>query len=160
MPAIAGLLLIAVTGFAAARQDMTPAANITPANALKSFDIAKSGPILNDYGFGGYLDFVGIAPFIDGRGELYGSAFTMRHHRALNLQNIPDFLRLLDEYKIGTTLLAPTTPAVGLLDRLPDWQRVYSDDIAVVHARRRIPESGLRGAGMAARSKPAFSDTT
>jgi hypothetical protein len=139
LPAIAGLLLIGVTGFAAGRQDMAPAANITPANALKSFDTSKSGPILNDYGFGGYLDFAGIAPFIDGRGELYGSAFTMRHHRALNLQNIPDFLRLLDEYKIGATLLTPSTPAVALLDRLSDWQRVYSDDIAVVHTRRRIP---------------------
>jgi len=139
LPAIAGLMLIGVTGFAVARQDMTPAANITPANALKSFDATKSGPILNDYGFGGYLDFAGIAPFIDGRGELYGSAFTMRHHRALNLQNVPDFLALLDEYKFGATLLAPGTPAIGLLDRLPEWQRVYSDGVAVVHVRRRVP---------------------
>jgi hypothetical protein len=139
LPAMAGLLLLGVTGFAAGRQDISPAANITPANALKSFDTSKSGPILNDYGFGGYLDFAGFAPFIDGRGELYGSAFTMRHHRALNLQNIPDFLRLLDEYKIGATLLAPSTPAAALLDRLPDWQRIYSDDVAVVHTRRRIP---------------------
>jgi hypothetical protein len=139
LPAMAGLLLICVTGFAAARQDIAPAANITPVNALKSFDAAKSGPILNDYEFGGYLDFAGIAPFIDGRGELYGSAFTMRHHRTLNLQNIPDFLVLLDEYKFGATLLAPGTPAIGLLDRLPDWQRIYSDNVAVVHIRRRVP---------------------
>ena len=139
LPAMSGLLLIGVTGFAAARQDMTPAVNITPVNALKSFDAVKSGPILNDYEFGGYLDFAGIAPFIDGRGELYGSAFTMRHHRTLNLQNIPDFLALLDEYKFGATLLTPGTPAVGLLDRLPNWSRVYSDGVAVVHLRRRVP---------------------
>ena len=136
VPAVAGLLLVGVTGFAAARNDMTPAANITPVNALKSFDPAKAGPILNEYGFGGFLDFVGLPPFIDGRAEVYGAAFTLRHDRALNLQNLPDFLRLLDEYKIGVTLLMPSTPAVGLLDRLPDWQRVYSDDIAVVHIRR------------------------
>jgi len=136
LPAVAGLLLIAVTGLAFARQDMRPAANITPANALKSFDPAKTGPILNDYSFGGYLDFVGIAPFIDGRAEVYGAAFTMRHDRALKLENLPDFLRLLDEYKIGVTLLMPSTPAVGLLDRLPEWQRVYSDNFAVVHVRR------------------------
>jgi len=134
--AAAGLLLIAVTGFLAPRTYMVPAANITPARALKSFDISKAGPVLNDYGFGGYLDFVGIPPFINGNTELYGAAFTIRHDRALNLQNLPDFLRLLDEYRIGTTLLVPTTPAVALLDRLPDWQRVYSDGIAVVHTRR------------------------
>jgi hypothetical protein len=139
LPAMAGLLLIGVTGFAAARQDMMPAANITPAAALNSFDATKSGPILNDYGFGGYLDFAGIAPFIDGRGELYGSAFTMRHHRALNLQNVSDFLAMLDEFKFGATLLSPGTPAIGLLDRLPDWQRVYSDSVAVVHVRRAAP---------------------
>jgi hypothetical protein len=134
--AAAGLLLIAVIGFLAARNDMVPAANITPARALKSFDVSKAGPILNDYGFGGYLDFVGISSFIDGRAELYGRTFILRHHNALSLQDLPDFLRLLDEYRIGATLLAPTTPAVALLDRLPGWQRVYSDDVAVVHTRR------------------------
>jgi hypothetical protein len=135
-PAAIGVAIVIVTGFAAARADIAPPAKITPVNALKSIDIANAGPILNDYDFGAYLDFVGIPPFIDGRTELYGTAYTMRYSRALNLQNLPDFLKLLDEYKIGTTLLAPTTPATALMDRLPDWQRVYSDDIAVVHTRR------------------------
>jgi len=93
-------------------------------------------PILNDYDFGGYLDFVGISPFIDGRSELYGQTYMLRHDRALGLQNLPDFLRLLDDYSIRTTLLAPSTPAVALLDRLPDWRRAYADEIAVVHTRR------------------------
>lgn len=137
-PAIAGLLMIAATGLAAARHDVAPPANITPAKAVQSLDIAKAGPMLNDYDFGGYLDYAGIAPFIDGRGELYGPAFISRYERALKLENLPDFLTLLDEYKFGATLLAPSTPAVTMLDRLPNWQRIYSDDIAVVH-RRRVP---------------------
>ena len=140
LPAAAGLLLVAavaaVTGVTAARDTIAPAANITPANAVKALTGVGSGPILNDYGLGGYLDFVGIAPFIDGRTELYGEAFVLRYHRAVSLENLPDFLRLLDEYRIEATLLMPTTPAVALLDRLPDWRRVYADDIAVVHARR------------------------
>ncbi|HEX3709946.1 MAG TPA: hypothetical protein VHV56_08660 [Pseudolabrys sp.] len=135
IPAAAIALLIAITGLSAERHDIAPAADITPANALKAIDLAKAGPILNDYDFGGYLDFVGIAPFIDGRGELYGAAFINRYSRDLNLQNIPDFQRLLDEYKIETTLLSPSTPAVALLDRLPGWRRVYADDVAVVHQR-------------------------
>jgi hypothetical protein len=60
----------------------------------------------------------------------------LRHDRALSLQNLPDFLRLLDDYSIRATLLAPSTPAVALLDRLPDWRRAYADEIAVVHTRR------------------------
>jgi hypothetical protein len=136
LPAAASIFLMGVTGLASFRNDVSPPARITPAIAIHSTDIAKVGPILNEYDFGGYLDFVGLAPFIDGRGELYGGAYMLRHHRALSLENLPDFLRLLDEYRIGATLLAPSTPAVALLDRLPDWKRVYSDDVAVVHTRR------------------------
>ncbi len=128
------LLAAAITGAIAARNNIAPAANITPAHAVNAL-AASGGPILNDYGFGGYLDFVGIAPFVDGRTELYGAAFMLRYQRAVSLDDLPGFLRLLDEYHIRTTLLTPTTPAVALLDRLPGWRRVYADDIAVVHTR-------------------------
>jgi hypothetical protein len=46
---------------------------------------------------------------------------------------------LLDEYRISATLLAPSTPAVALLDRSPGWQRLYADAVAVVHGRRTEP---------------------
>jgi U5 snRNP spliceosome subunit len=133
--AAALVVLIGITGLASIRSVM-PADRITPARAIRAVDIVGAGPILNDYDFGGYLDFVGIPPFIDGRSELYGQAFILRQDRALSLQNLPDFLRLLDDYSIRTTLLAPSTPAVALLDRLPDWRRAYADEIAVVHTRR------------------------
>jgi hypothetical protein len=97
--------------------------------------------VLNDYAFGGYLIFAGIPTFIDGRGELYGGQFIVRYNRDVSLADLRDFLALLDEYKFGATLLAPDTPAVALLDRLPDWQRVYSDDVAVVHKRRVAPKT-------------------
>jgi hypothetical protein len=135
-PAAVACLLIAVIAVSALPNTMAPAANITPKSALESFDVAKAGPVLNDYAFGGYLDFVGIPPFIDGRGELYGRDFVLRYQNAVSLQDLPDFLRLLDEYRFGATLLSPATPAVALLDRLPGWQRVYADSIAVVHKRR------------------------
>ena len=128
-------VLTGATALASLR-GIAPAARITPENAIQSVQLAKAGPVLNDYDFGGYLDFVGIAPFIDGRAELYGERYMLRHDRALSLQNLPDFMRLLDEYRIQATLLAPSTPAVGLLDRLPDWKRAYADDVAVVHVRR------------------------
>ncbi len=46
------------------------------------------------------------------------------------------FLGLLETYKIDATLLTPATPAVGLLDHLEGWQRIYADDRAVVHVRK------------------------
>ena len=133
---VAGIIAVAAltTGIAVAR-DAVPDSRNTPQAAIVAADLAKAGPVLNEYGFGGYLIYAGIAPFIDGRGELYGAKLMMRHYRALLLHDLPDLLKLLDEYRIGATLLAPSTPAVALLDRLPDWERVYADDIAVVHKR-------------------------
>jgi hypothetical protein len=116
-------------------QPFAPSAAITPDAAAREVK-AIGRPVLNDYDFGGYLIFAGIAPFIDGRTELYGEKFYMRYERAVSLQDLPDFLALLDEFHIGTTMLSPSTPAIGLLDRLPQWERVYADTVAVVHRRR------------------------
>lgn len=132
-------VLIAMTGAALAR-DVRPAPAITPQAAIAQAGLAKTGRVLNDYSFGGYLIFAGIPTFIDGRAELYGGRFIDRYNRALALVDLGDFLKLLDEYKIEATLLAPHTPATAMLDRLPQWQRVYSDDVAVVHKRRDTPQ--------------------
>jgi hypothetical protein len=137
IPAALVSAMVVITVLSAFRSDVAPPAKITPAGAVHALAGVKHGAILNDYNFGGYLDFVGIAPFIDGRSELYGEAYMLRYDRALNLRNIPDFFRLLDEYRIDATLLEPTAPAAALLDRSPAWQRFYSDDVAVVHVRRR-----------------------
>jgi hypothetical protein len=131
---ILGVMIVA-TGLVLGR-DVRPVPQNTPAAAVASADLAKAGPVLNDYSFGGYLIFAGIPTFIDGRGELFGGPFIARYNRDLALADLNDFLKLLDQYKFGATLLEPNTPAVAMLDRLPDWQRVYSDDVAVVHKRR------------------------
>lgn len=113
-----------------------PAAAQTPETALQAaMAAAPPGPVLNSYGFGGYLIYRGIPVFIDGRADMYGDALFKRQLDALNLRRSDDLPRLLADYCIGWTLLEPDTPAVALLDRLPAWRRVYSDDVAVVHVR-------------------------
>jgi len=136
-PVLLALVLIAAANL---RPGTAPASTITPENAVRAADLRNAGPILNEYAFGGYLEFLGIAPFIDGRGELYGARYLTRYRHALDLRNVADFERLLDDYHIRTTLLVPQTPAAGLLDRMPGWRRIYADDIAVVH--QRISASG------------------
>jgi hypothetical protein len=130
----AAAVIVIATGVALMRP-LQPDPRNAPRAAIATADLANAGPLLNDYRFGGYLIYAGIPTFIDGRGELYGGKFIARYNRDLALADLPDFLKLLDQYKIRATLLAPDTPAVALLDRLPDWQRVYSDDVAVVHKR-------------------------
>jgi hypothetical protein len=135
--AIAGsaAALIAMTSEIAALHRFAPSTQISPSAAVQTLKDMNAGPILNDYDFGGYLVYAGVAPFIDGRTELYGEAFVMRYRRAVSLQSVDDFVGLLEADHIGATLLRPTTPAVGLLDRLSGWKRVYADDVAVVHVR-------------------------
>ena len=116
-----------------------PRAQISPTAAVAAIKARNAAPVLNDYDFGGYLIFAGVSPFIDGRtDQLYGEAFMVRHDRAVTLRSVDDLLQLLDQYGIAATLLNPATPAVRLLDRMDEWQRVYADDVAVVHMRRAV----------------------
>jgi hypothetical protein len=112
-----------------------PRADIMPVRAVAALKAAGKTHILNSYNFGGYLIFARLAPFIDGRTELYGNDFMLRHDRAVTLEDVGGFLRLLKDYHIDATLLTPNTPANGLLDRLKGWRRIYADDVAVVHMR-------------------------
>lgn len=141
-PATAGLVLafLAAVGWTTLQAGaVRPAANITPEVAVRAATAqGVRGPVLNTYGFGGYLIFSGTPPFIDGRADLYGDAFLRAYVEAINLKS-PELLpQLLEKYRIGWTLLSPGIPAVSLLDRLPGWRRLYTDKIAVVHARDKI----------------------
>lgn len=95
-----------------------------------------TGPVFNDYEFGGYLIFSGIAPFIDGRADLYGDAFLKRAATAGELPG------LLQQYAITWTLIEPQDARVALLDHLAGWERAYADDIAVIHIRVPAPAAG------------------
>ncbi len=132
--ALAGALLAAVSAAVlhgtATRPDV-----VMPAAALAAVEAAHvTGPVLNDYGFGGYLIFAGTPPFIDGRAELYGDEFIKRYVQAMLLES-DELPKLLTQYGIAWTLIAPERPAALLLDHLPGWRRLYADDVAVVHVR-------------------------
>jgi len=128
--AVLSALSAAVLHGAATRPDVP-----VPAMALAAVEAGHlTGPVLNDYGFGGYLIFSGFPPFIDGRAELYGDAFIKRYVEAMLLTS-DELPQLLDQYGIAWTLIAPERPAALLLDHLPGWRRFYADDLAVVHVR-------------------------
>jgi hypothetical protein len=100
---------------------------------LKKFHLTR---VLNDYDFGGFLIANGVAPFIDGRTELYGEKFFVDHNAASGLMEPDNLFRLLAEYDIEATLLRTQSAATKLLDRVDGWQKVYSDDIATIHLRK------------------------
>jgi hypothetical protein len=114
-------------------------AAVTPAAALDAFSLLHvQGKVLNGYALGGYLIYRGVPVFMDGRGDMYGDAMMVEASDALSLKKSGVLEALLGKYQIGWTLLNPNTAAVALLDRLPEWQRIYGDSIAVVHVKRAL----------------------
>jgi hypothetical protein len=107
-----------------------------PIQAIKAVQAqGLRGPVLNEYSWGGHLIYADIAPFIDGRADMYRDVFFKAYLEALTLKESDGLEKLLDRYKIEWTLLPPGSPAVTLLDHLPEWRRFYADKTAVVHVR-------------------------
>lgn len=141
---VSALALIGVSIALPAALAYAPRSAIMPVRAVDAVEASGKTHLLNSYDFGGYLIFRHIAPYIDGRTELYGKDFMLAENRAVMLQNVDAFLRLLADKHIDVTLLAPGTPANGLLDHLKGWTRVYSDDVAVVHVRTGAASSEVK----------------
>ena len=142
--AIALLLAGARLALPIARADAPSA----PIAALAAVPPAlRAEPVLNDYGFGGYLIASKVRPFIDGRADMYGDAFLDLYRRIAG--GDADALEpTLKRYEIAWTIFAPNRRIVALMDREPGWRRLYADRFAVVHVRDDAgapAAQGLRG---------------
>lgn len=99
-------------------------------------------PVFNEYSFGGLLVFHGIAPFIDGRSDMYGDDFTARYHK-ISMGDVRSWREADTRWKFGWTILPPDNALVIVLDKEPGWRRLYADKWAVIHVRDR-PATSLR----------------
>lgn len=129
------VLGLVATAWALDRRGLAPRSGVAPVAAVEAAHRAGlDGHVFNSVRFGGYLLFVNLPAFVDGRADLYGDAFLHRYVAASNaLGDL--FSDLLDRYEISWTLLEPSIPAVTLLDHLPGWERIYSDRYAIIHRR-------------------------
>jgi len=94
----------------------------------------RAKPVLNEYGLGGYLIFKGVKPFIDGRADMYGDAFTARYAKIAR-GNPAALDAAIRQYNIAWTIMPPDNPVVAELDHEAGWRRLYADTYAVVHVR-------------------------
>jgi hypothetical protein len=131
---VVAMLSVSTWAFAAG-YGYSPPTSQSPAAAVDALKAHNARRVLNDLPFGGYLIWRQMPVFIDGRAELYGEKFEIAHYRALQLKDVNQLLDLLKSYDIDAVLLAPATPAASLFDHLGGWQRVYSDEMAVLHIR-------------------------
>ena len=135
-------LALALTGMRIALPAKRVDAPGAPISALAATPAAlRAQPVLNEYGFGGYLIWAGVRPFIDGRADMYGDAFMERYGRIV----APDLAALDEELArdhIAWTIFSPGTRIVGALDAKPGWRRLYADAFAVIHVRDDAPGVG------------------
>ena len=94
----------------------------------------RARPVLNEYGFGGYLIFKGVRPYIDGRTDLYGDAF-LHHYDEMVSPDRALLERTIEGRHVQWTIFPPGSPVVPVMDALPGWKRLYADRVAVIHAR-------------------------
>jgi len=134
---IAVSLLVAWLAFPS-RQNLEKQVEATsPVKAVEFIRANRfSGPMLNDYPFGGYL--IWAAPehpvFIDGRTDIYEwSGVLGEFGRWAMLQDDPNALLL--KYKVAFCLLTPHSPMAHVLPLLHDWKLVYSDSNSVIFVR-------------------------
>jgi len=134
--ACTALLLMAGTFAYASVHRFEPHPHSAPVAAVAALKKLNLTRVFNDYDFGGYLIVSGVAPFIDGRTELYGEKFFVDHNAASGLMEPENLFRLLEQYKIEATLMRTQSAASKLLDHIDGWQKVYTDDIATIHVRK------------------------
>jgi hypothetical protein len=114
------------------------------------------GPMYNSYEFGGYLLWSRPADkvFIDGRTEVYERAGAFQDQIAL-FDLKPGSLAVLDKYNIQSCLLLPDETLATVLAALPGWEKVYTDDRAVLFIRRRASDERLSSAALSGKRYPA-----
>ncbi|MES2194050.1 MAG: hypothetical protein V4517_06520 [Pseudomonadota bacterium] len=134
--AAVGIVLLAGTMVYASVHRFEPHTRGSPVAAVAALKQLNLSRVFNDYDFGGYLIANGVAPFIDGRTELYGEKFFVDHNAASGLMQPENLFRLLEQYGIEATLMRTQSAATKLLDHIDGWQKIYSDDIATIHLRK------------------------
>lgn len=133
--AVAAALVAGTLAYASVHR-FAPHMRGSPVAAVSELKKLHLTRVFNDYDFGGYLIANGVAPFIDGRTELYGEKFFVDHNAASGLMEPENLFRLLDDYRIEATLMRTQSAATKLLDHIDGWQKIYSDDIATIHLRK------------------------
>lgn len=95
----------------------------------------RAQPVLNGYSMGGPLILSGIRPYIDGRGDLYGDAFTIDYAH-ISSGDAAAFARAVQQWDIRWAILPNRSKAlIGVIDRSPGWRRIARDEVGVVYVR-------------------------
>jgi hypothetical protein len=108
---------------------------VTPALALAHVPPSlRQTPVLNGYGFGGYLIWDGVKVYIDSRADLYGDRF-LQNYASIISPDRDALIRAIASHHARWTIFPADAPVTSLMDTVPGWRRLYSDKVATVHVR-------------------------
>ncbi len=137
------VVAIAMVWYFPARADMQRiTGNQFPVKAVEYLrQHSVPGPIYNNYNFGTYLLWSDYKVFIDGRSDIYerGGAFADYLHISRLRTGA---LAVLQSYGVQSCLLERDEPLATMLAVLPEWQKVYGDNLSVLFVRRNSGASG------------------
>jgi hypothetical protein len=112
-----------------------PENGANPRNVIAAVPASLRGePVFNGYSFGGPLILAGIRPYIDGRADMYGDSFVLDYSRITD-GDLARFNAVVQQYGIRWTMLPARSVLAQALDRSPQWKRIYSDRVGVIHVR-------------------------
>ena len=95
----------------------------------------RSQPVLNGYSMGGPLILSGIRPYVDGRGDMYGDALVLGYKRIIE-GNAAALDAAVQRWNIRWAILPLRYRRLrALLDRSPQWRRIYQDDVGAIYVR-------------------------
>ncbi len=119
----------------------------------------RSRPVFNEYSFGGLLVLEGIRPFIDGRSDMYGDAFTTDYFE-MSRGDMARWRRADARWQFAWTILPPDNALAAKLDKEPGWRRIHTDKWAVIHVANARRAAGFRPAPGSDRSGSPASTTS
>lgn len=103
------------------------------------------GPMLNEYGWGGYLIW-SLSPnhrvFIDGRADIYEYGGVLSDYMSITHLK-PDTLPLLRKHGVEACLIQSEAPLGTLLAAMPDWEQVYRDELSVIYVHKKSHPSSV-----------------
>ena len=135
--ALMAAIVIAVMHYFPSRSDMDKkVADQFPVEALVYMQHhSVPGPLFNSYGFGGYMVEAGYKTFIDGRSELFERGGVLDDYMHITMLK-PGAMHVLNGYGIRSCLLQRDEPLSTVLASIPDWQKVYSDNVSALYVKQ------------------------
>ncbi len=141
--AVVGLFL-ALLGLRLAVPVASKDSSMAPISALAAVPAElRAKPVLNHYGFGGYLIFSGVRPYIDGRTDMYGDAFVANYDRIV-AADAGALEEVFQKQAITWAIFPPHERIDAALAARPGWKKIYSDEFAVVFTREDALAAALR----------------